>query len=489
MRIGCLLVPDLPLQALLRSEPTLAGAPVAVAEGEGARARIRCVSLPARTAGVTPGMGVGDALSFCPGLIVRWVAPELVESTRAAVLDAAASISPRVEEVAPGVALIDAEGLTRLHGDERGIASALVAAANRLSLEARASVAGGKHLARIAAARGEGIEVIAPGRERLFLAPLPLSALGAWQKLCDTLFRWGLPTAGAFATLPIDGVGSRLGEEGVRLHRLCCGLDDQPLQPRPEPEIFEEGCDFDFEIHAVEGLLFVVRPALERLVSRLDCYGVAVGGLTVRLILDPGEALLPVEMAAPTRDVGSLLSLCRSVIERRPPGAAVRGVRVIAQPTRARREQLRLFGLPTVPPEKLATAVAKVAAIVGEDRVGRPLLREAHDPEGWELGRFEPPPPDEEPDPTGREGVAGLRLFRPPIVAEVRMGHEGPLSIHAGAVAGWIVSCAGPWRLDTGWHEAPVRRDTFDMELSDGAVYRVAQDLTTGEWALVGRYD
>lgn len=491
MRIGCLYVPDLPLQALVRAEPTLAGIPLAVAEGEGARARIAHVSVQARTQGVTPGLGVGEALALCPQLTVRWVAPEIVEAAREAVLDAAASVAPRVEEVRQGLALVDAEGLTRLHGDERGIAAALVAAASRIGLEGQASVAGGKRIACIAAVRGAGIEVVAKGKERAFLAPLPLAALGASPRLCETLARWGLPTAGAFATLPIDGVGARLGEEGVHVHRLASGRDDEPLQPRAEPEVFEEGCDFDFEILAVEGLLFVIRPALERLVARLDCYAVAAGGLTLKLLLDPaGESLLPVELAAPTRDVGSMLALCRSVLERRPPGAAVRGVRVVAQPSRMRREQLRLFGRPSVAPEKLATAVAKVAAIVGDERVGRPVLRESHEPEGYRVDRFAPPPPpDEEPAVCERPGVAALRMFRPPLEAEVRMGHEGPLALRAGAVAGWIVGFAGPWRLDTGWFEQPVRRDTFDVELSDGAVYRLAQDLGTGAWSVVGRYD
>jgi hypothetical protein len=74
-------------------------------------------------------------------------------------------------------------------------------------------------------------------------------------------------------------------------------------------------------------------------------------------------------------------------------------------------------------------------------------------------------------------------------VAEVRMGRDGPQALRAERVAGWIVSCAGPWRLDVGWQESPIRRDTFDVELSDGAVYRLAQDLESGSWSVVGRYD
>ena len=94
MRIGCLLVPDLPLQALVRAEPELGKVPLAVAEGEGGRARVLHVSAHARAEGVTPGLPVSDALALSPGLLVRWAEPALVESARSAVLDAAASVSP-----------------------------------------------------------------------------------------------------------------------------------------------------------------------------------------------------------------------------------------------------------------------------------------------------------------------------------------------------------------------------------------------------------
>jgi len=495
-RIGCLFVPDLPLQALSRVEPELADHPLAVAEGEGARARVRCVSLQAHTQGVRPGISVGDALSLSPGLILRWVPQELIEAAREAVLDAASNVSPRVEELRPGVALIDASGLQKLHGDDRGVAAALAASAAKLGLDGRAAVASGKKIAEIAAKRGSGLEVIPPGEERAFLAPLPLAALGASSALEETLHRWGIGSAGELAALPASGIGSRLGAEGVALHGLASGVDPEPLWPRGLPETFEEGADFDYELAAIEGLLFVLRPALERLVDRLDCYGMSCSGLELRLLLDPaGEAILPVELAAPTREVASLLSLCRSVIERRPPGAMVRGLRVMAQGAAPRQEQLSLFGRPTVAPEKLATALAKVAAIVGDDRVGSPVLADSHVYESFTLGRFDPPPPPASDGvPCAGEaapgyGVAALRLFRPPLPAEVRQGRDGPQALRAGSVAGWIVTFAGPWRLDVGWHGEPICRDAFDVELSDGAVYRLVQDARSGRWSLLGRYD
>jgi protein ImuB len=493
MRIGCLLVPDLPLQALVRAEPELGKVPLAVAEGEGGRARVIHVSTHARAEGVTPGLPVSDALALSPGLLVRWVEPALVESARAAVLDAAASVSPRVEEVLPGIVVVDVEGLSSLFGSERGAASALVGAAGRVGLAGRAAVASGKTLARIAAARGDGLEVVEPGKERAFLAPLSLAALGASPRLVETLARWGIASAGDLAALPSAGVGTRLGEEGARLHRLVSGRDDEPLVPVAPPETFEEGCELDWELPSLEALLFLLRPVLERLVGRLDCHAWACGHLSLRLLLDPsGEVHVPVELAAPTRDVGTLVSLCRAALERVETGSPVRGLRVAGRPATPRREQLRLFGRPTVAPEKLATAVAKVAAIVGAERVGSPRTVDSHLPENHAVVRFEPPPPpdtDGEPAPGRAPAVVGLRVFRPALEAEVRVGRDGPQAVRARGVNGWIVSLAGPWRLDLAWGEAPARRDAFDAELSDGAVYRLARDLGTGRWSIVGRYD
>src|SRR5690606_20598098 len=129
MRVGCLFVPELPLQALLRAEPDLHGQPLAIFQGEGARARIQAVSVPARSQGVLPGMRIEEALALCPDLLLRADDEALREAAREAALDAAAAVSPRVEEAAPGLVLVDARGLGKLFGGDRGIASALLSAA------------------------------------------------------------------------------------------------------------------------------------------------------------------------------------------------------------------------------------------------------------------------------------------------------------------------------------------------------------------------
>lgn len=499
MTVGCLVVPDLALQALRRSQPALGEGAYAVARGEGAAARIVSASDRARRAGVRSGQALSEALLHLPELAVRWLSPELLADARAAVADAAGRVSPRVElcPLEPGgaaVAWIDAEGLGTLFGDARGVAGALSASAHRVGFAARAAVAPGKQLAQLAAEQCEGLTVVPPEQARAFVAGLPLPALTRDPHLRATLQRWGLGTAGELAALPVEGVGTRLGEAGVLLHRLASGEEQGALHPLPPPERYEEGCHLDHVLVAVEGLLFLLRPALARLMERLDCRGLACGGLALHLLLEPaGEAVLPIGLAGPTREVGPLLALCRAAIEARPPCAPVRGLRLSATGARVRGQQLGLWDLPQVAPMRMLAAVAQVAAIVGPERVGGAAPAESHLAEAHTPEAFAPaPPPVRLPGealPPAPAPRAALRRFRPPLPAEVRFGPRGPEALSAPGVAGWVVAWAGPWRLDVGWHDAPVRRDAFDVELSDGAVYRVAQALAGGAWCVLARYD
>ncbi len=53
-----------------------------------------------------------------------------------------------------------------------------------------------------------------------------------------------------------------------------------------------------------------------------------------------------------------------------------------------------------------------------------------------------------------------------------------------------MVGAAGPWRVTAEWwRERPCRRDYYDLELTDGGVYRCFRDLGTGRWYVDGVYD
>ncbi len=55
---------------------------------------------------------------------------------------------------------------------------------------------------------------------------------------------------------------------------------------------------------------------------------------------------------------------------------------------------------------------------------------------------------------------------------------------------GRVVSAAGPWRVHgEWWKESAFRRDYYDVQLSDGAVYRIFHDRNDSQWFVDGVYD
>src|SRR5262249_18709785 len=106
MTACCIFVPDLSVEALLRSEPELPSQAVAVLEGKPPLQKIFAVNDKARCSGVNPGMTKVqvDALS---DVVLRPRSALQESAAHAALIDCAQSFSPRVEDCAPDTILLD----------------------------------------------------------------------------------------------------------------------------------------------------------------------------------------------------------------------------------------------------------------------------------------------------------------------------------------------------------------------------------------------
>src|SRR5690348_3917169 len=102
-RIACLLVPDLPVVAVVRSDPQRAGRPLVLTEVDGPHARVVAASTEARTLGVRPGRHTAaQARTFAADLIVRRRDAAAEASARCALVDVAASLADRIEQAPDG---------------------------------------------------------------------------------------------------------------------------------------------------------------------------------------------------------------------------------------------------------------------------------------------------------------------------------------------------------------------------------------------------
>ena len=424
-RIACLRVPLFPLAARLRSEPELRHEALAVMAGNGNGARVVAATRLARKAGVRVGLTLPQARSRLPQLIARPLDAACEQAAQEALLDIAEAFSPRVEGVDGGIVYLDADGLEGHHPGEHPeeeMARALILAVEKdAGLPARVGVASSKLAARLAAGRPHSPHIVPAGGEATFLAPLPLAELTPQAKILQRLASWGIQNLGDLARLPSAEVLSRLGSEGQALHCIARGEDSQPLVPRQPPPDFREGMELEWPLVNLEPFVFVARGALERLSRRLAGSGLACERLELTMELEnTGRQARSITLPAPTRDVKTLLTLLRLHLEEQPPQAPILAFELVAHPDRPRRAQLTLFGPEVLSPDKLATTVARLFALLGKGRVGSPRTVDGHCPERFALVPYEPPAPPKErrPAAAGR-GLLTVRTLRPPLAIEV----------------------------------------------------------------------
>ena len=368
---------------------------------------------------------------------------------------------------------------------EHRLAAAAIHAADKIGLSIRVGIAASKLAARVAAELPKSPTIVAPGSEAEFLAPLPLTRLSPALDAAATLRRWGIGSIGELANLPESEVASRLGDLGRELHYAARGIDPRPLMPRALPPEFREGMELEWPLVALEPFLFIASAALDRLAERLAFQGFACKRIELTMNLDPdGFHSRAIDLPAPTRDVKTILTLLRLDLEKTPPGAPVTGFSLVAHPDRPRRAQLSLFGPAALSPEKLATTIARLISMLGEENVGMPVTVDGYMPERFGVSAYEPPPPPEmKRKPRKSRGLLAARLFRPPIPVEVitrpaRDDEPGDIQIAAihgdGDLNGDVRVSSGPWQLEESWwSDTPDTREYWDVELVRGSSYRV----------------
>jgi protein ImuB len=299
-------------------------------------------------------------------------------------------------------------------------------------------------------------------------------------------------TAAALAELPHRATATRLGAEAGRLIAVARGRDETPLVPRPHATRFEEAMDLEWEVHDVESLAFVVKRLLDALMARLAARSLAVSSIGLTLVLgsrtrDERSIALP----TPTRDVKTLVHLARASLDAKSPGDAVVAVVVSAVAAGLRGMQLDLFDPPGPAPEVLTLTLARLAALVGEGRVGRPVVPDTHRPHTAAVDAFVTLPARERRaggDIAATPCVA-LHVFRPPREATVVLRGGRIVRVRADGLDAGVRASCGPFRVSGEWWGEPFEHDGYDVELVDGGVYVVGFDGMQKKWQLDGVYE
>jgi protein ImuB len=485
-----------------------------------------------------------------------------------ALLAAAREFSPRVEPAGPETVMADLAGVERLFGDSHTIAKELQREAASRGVHARVAVAGSRTAALLVAHARPGVSVIAPGTEAAELAGLPVRTLDALlplatdrldagpmanarfyrtspmedlarhrtaslrrairrspraaaravidrhERLLATLERWGLRTLGDLAALPAADLAARLGPDGPSWQRIARGEDDEPLVPCLPEERFEAHLDLEWPIEGLEPLSFVLGRLLDPISAHLERRDRAAATLIVALRLVSRETFTRrLQLPAPVRDPRVLRTLALLDLEAHPPGAGIDAVTVRVEPTPGRVLQHSLLERARPAPEQVSTLMARLTALMGEDRCGSPVVPDSHRPGAFTLQAFvgddsssaggagrRAPASIAAPELSGAEASAvsahehraagprracAVRRYRHPVPLRVAAADDGPLRVTAdrpGISSGKVEARAGPWHTSGAWWADGWNRDEWEVALDDGSVCRIFQDRETRAW-------
>ena len=405
----------------------------------------------------------------------------------------AQQFSPLVERISAGTVVCSIAGLDKLIGTPHQIAAEIARRGAAMGIQASLAIAANPDTAVLAAVNLPGVTVIPPGREAEILGDLPVKVLPATAEFLETLDRWGIKTFADLAALPAIGLVERLGEESERMRRLALGETTRPLEIAPAPRDYAASLNLDQPLALLEPLLFVISSLIHDLVRQLKQQALATNRMTLRLELEGGAThTRTLEFPLPVHDTGVLLKQVQLDLEAHPPGAAVAALEVQFDPVKPRVLQGGLFRPVAPEPDKLHIVLARIAALVGPGRVGSPAILDTHRPDAYAVRQYALEEKAADPQAPREDWPLRLssRLFRPALVATVKLKQGCPTWLAAHSVKGAVVAAAGPWRTSGDWWAPTVwARDEWDVGLDDGALYRIYQEMASSCWFVDGVYD
>lgn len=541
-RTACVDVPALPLQLLLRREPSLVGAPVVVVADDRPQAEVLWVDAIASKSRIRPGMSYAAAQSLDSRVRAGVVSPAEIDEAIDRVVERLSAFSPRIEaaprpttplaqvEGAPGVLWLDPSGMIPLFTSFDHWGHGILRALAELGL--RASVVVGFHRFRCYALCRvrHGVWVLDDaGQEAKAAAAVPLRQLAVPAKLRDGLERLEVRTLGQLLALPAADLRARFGEAAAHLH-ACASDGWAPLVPRVLVEPVQAHKSIEPPDDDRTRLVFLLKSMLHDLMVELAERGQAMAALRLRLRLDHAEPHDErLEPARPTLDEPMVVDLLRLRLDAATLPAPVEALELELEGVPAPPGQLALFRTQARRDlDAAARALARLRAWLGPAAVTRAKLRPAHLPEA----RFEWAP------------IVEVGFPRPEVVGAVAGSHGGPAAVskpaaeHAALLLesrprpaqepvpllqrrllpkpqrlpsppraptpydpaapqplrlpdghGAIASIQGPYRKSGGWWVRTVERDYYFVETETGELLWVFYDRVRRGWYLQGWVD
>ncbi len=238
-----------------REDPSLAGKPIIVGAdpkaGKG-RGVVMACSYEAREIGIRSGMPISQAWKKAPDAVFLPPNYDLYGSVSESVMNRLRYFAGVFEQVSIDEAFLDVSarvgGFDGAADHARRVKEAVRA---QEGLACTIGVAPNKSSAKIASdlAKPDGLKVVRPEELAAFLAPLPVTRIsGVGSKTAQVLEHAGVRTIGELARFPGPGLKKLLGKNAVWLWGIARGLEEMPVEERPDPKSISVERTFDRDV-------------------------------------------------------------------------------------------------------------------------------------------------------------------------------------------------------------------------------------------------
>jgi DNA polymerase IV len=358
-------------------EPGLKGMPFAVGGKPGERGVVSSCSYAARQAGVHSAQPMGQALRLCPQMKVVSPHYEAYRQMSEQVMAVLGRHTALIEQISIDEAFLDVSDLPQ---SSLALAQQLQREIRvELDLPCSLGVASNKLVAKIATDTGKAkhrgptppcaIEVVPPGEESAYLAPLPAKALwGVGPKTAARMAELGVHTIGDIARLPDAVLARQFGQSGREMGQHARGIDDRPVVVEHAARSISAETTFERDVVSPVVLRETLLRLSEEVARSLRQKGLCAG--TVRLKIrweDFTTHTRQESFSQPTDQDGEIVSTAQRLldsiwIDRRPVRLVGEGASKLVE----RAHQLSLWDTPNQKERRLINALDEIREKFGE---------------------------------------------------------------------------------------------------------------------------
>jgi DNA polymerase-4 len=252
-------------------DPSLLGKAVVVG-GSRDRGVVTTCSYEARKFGVRSAMPMRKAMELCPHAIIVKSSYGLYAKYSAWVTNIIAANAPLYEKASIDEFYIDLTGMDTFFNPLEWTIRLRQTIMDETGLPISFGLATNKLVAKIATdeAKPNGYLFVTPGKEKEFLAPLPVEKLGGvGKKSHQTLLGLGIYTIGDILKYDAGLLEKALGKWGTQLIRQANGLSDSVVSPHRESKSISAENTFEENTLDVDILLAQLVGQAERVAYEL----------------------------------------------------------------------------------------------------------------------------------------------------------------------------------------------------------------------------